>query len=79
MKKKLTAVLGGALLLFLLPACGKEATGEITSMNMDKYMKLGEYKGLTVDYVLAEVTDEAIEEQIKSQMISNSEKIAIKE
>ena len=69
------------LLVFvlILPACQKDTVYDITTMNMHKYLTLSEYKGLTVNYNLASASDEAVEEQIKSLLISNSEKIAVKE
>ena len=79
MKKKLTALFIGLALTATVFGCNKETGSDITSMNMSKYMTLGDYKGLTVEYNLAEVTDEALEEQIKSMLIANSEKIALLE
>ena len=79
MKKKLTAIFAGVIMLATLAACNKEESGDITTMNMNKYMKLGEYKGLTVDYIPDEVTDDSVEEEIKSILIANSEKIGVKE
>ena len=79
MKKKLTALFIGLALTATVFGCNKETGSDITSMNMSKYMTLGDYKGLTVEYDLAEVTDEALEEQIKSMLIANSEKIALLE
>ncbi len=79
MKKKLTAIFAGVIMLATLVACNKEESGDITTMNMNKYMKLGEYKGLTVDYIPDEVTDDSVEEEIKSILIANSEKIGVKE
>ena len=79
MKKRVSLLFGLLALVLVLPACQKEKTYDITTMNMDKYMTLGEYKGLSVNYNPDSASDEQIEEQVKSMMITNSEKIAIKE
>ena len=79
MKKRVSLLFGLLALALVLPACQKEKTYDITTMNMDKYMTLGEYKGLSVNYNPDSASDEQIEEQVKSMMITNSEKIAIKE
>ncbi len=79
MKKRLSFLWLLLVFVLILPACQKDTVYDITTMNMDKYLTLGEYKGLTVNYNLASASDEAVEEQIKSLLISNSEKIAVKE
>ena len=79
MKKRVSLLFGLLALALVLPACQKEKTYDITTMNMDKYLTLGEYKGLSVNYNPDSASDEQIEEQVKSMMITNSEKIAIKE
>ena len=79
MKKKITAFLIASASLLLLAGCNKETSGDFTAVNMDKYMTLGEYKGLTVEYNLAEASEDAVAEQIKTMMIANSEKIGLKE
>ena len=79
MKKRFPILIALLSLALVFPGCQKDETYDITTINMDKYMTLGEYKGLTVEYTPAEVSEEAVEEQIKSMMIANSEKIAIKE
>lgn len=79
MKKRFPLILAVLAFALVFPGCSGEKNYDITTMNMDKYMTLGEYKGITVDYTPKTADDEAIQEQIKSMMISNSEKIAIKE
>lgn len=77
MKKRIPLLLTILALALVFPGCNEEKAYDITTINMDKYMTLGEYKGLTVEYTPKEADEEAIQEQIKSMMISNSEKIAI--
>ena len=82
MKKKALALIPLLVLSLGIVACNNKKTTEttdITQMDMTKYMTLGEYKNISVEYNLSEVTQDAVDEQVKSIMIANSEKIAIKE
>ena len=62
MKKRFPILIALLSLALVFPGCQKDETYDITTINMDKYMTLGEYKGLTVDYTPAEVSEEAVEE-----------------
>ena len=80
MKKRFSLLIAFLALALVFPGCQKNnGVYDITTINMDKYMTLGEYKGITVDYVPKEVTDEAVEEKVRTLLIANSEKIAVKE
>ena len=81
MRKKALALITMLVLTTGIVACNKTKTTEtdITKMDMSQYVTLGEYKNISVSYKLSEVTDEAVDEQVRSIMIANSEKIGLKE
>lgn len=65
----LTAVL--LLAMGVLTACGKE--GEyLKDVNADKYVKLGEYKGIAVEVEVPEITDEYLDSYIDYIVSSSS-------
>ena len=76
MKKKLTAIMAVLLVLFTVAGCDKDK-GEYSLANEDlsKYVTLGEYKDLTVNYNIDVVTDELIHKQMVSYLINAKDKI----
>lgn len=68
MKKKVSALLlSAALTAGLLTGCSSGNTAYA------KYVKLGEYKGLSVNKIKTEVTDDDVEAEIESTLDENSE------
>lgn len=67
MKKKLSLLTVGVCALALLAGCSS------SSGTYDKYVKLGDYKGLEVTKIKSEVTDELLEEEISYVLEENSE------
>lgn len=68
MKKKVSALLlSAALTAGLLTGCSSGNTAYA------KYVKLGEYKGLSVNKIKTEVTDDDVEAEIESILDENSE------
>lgn len=79
--RKFMSVIVLSTVLFALGGCGNsgdsasEATTQTTegetaqyetiNIDADEYMELGEYKGLTVESAVVEVTDEEVEEQVE--------------
>ena len=43
--------------------------------NVDKYITIGEYKGLTLDNTVAEVTDDQVEAQIDTELNNNRQEV----
>lgn len=60
MKKKLIGALATVLVVGMLGGCGSEDTTVLKDMEVDKYVTLGEYKGLPVTTVATEVTEEDV-------------------
>lgn len=67
MKKKLSLLTVGLCAITLLAGCSS------SSGTYDKYVKLGDYKGLEVTKIKTEVTDELLEEEISYVLEENSE------
>lgn len=67
MKRKLSVITITILTAGLLSACGG------SSGRYDKYMKLGDYKGVEISKIKTEVTDEDIQEQIDATLDENAE------
>ena len=68
MKKRLAAVLTAALTISVLAGC---SSGSATTYG--KYIKLGEYKGLKVNQIKTEVTDDDVESEIEYALEENAE------
>ncbi len=49
MKRIISVLVVAVLLLGVMSGCGKPAKRELYNVNLDKYVTLGEYKGLSVD------------------------------
>lgn len=60
MKKKLIGALAAVLVVGMLGGCSAEETTVLKDMDVDKYVTLGEYKGLQVTVEPIEVTEEDI-------------------
>ncbi len=73
MSKKRLLVLGAvALIATSLMGCGEDADTKLSDINPDKYVTLGDYKGITVSFGSIEVTDDMIQQQIDSALDSQS-------
>lgn len=70
MKKKISLLTAGVLITSLLAGCSSGGT-------YSKYVKLGQYKGLALDKVKSEVTDETIEEEIEAILEDNAKRTEI--
>lgn len=93
MKKRIIAMMLGLCMVALLAGCGKEEkketeekldfsntkVGESGELSND-YVKITQYKGLQVEIIEPEaVTDEAVEESIKSDIESEWQTVGIKD
>lgn len=61
MKKKLIALITAALVTGVFAGCGKSGDVALKDMDVDKYVTLGEYKGLEVSMTPVKVDDEELE------------------
>lgn len=61
MKKKLIGALAAVMVAGMLSGCGEEETTVLKDMDVDKYVTLGEYKGLPVNVETINVTQEDID------------------
>lgn len=66
MKKKIALLVMAAAIIGLTTGCAGSST-------YGKYVKLGEYKGLSVDMITTQVTDEDIEYEIQTALEENAE------
>ena len=66
MKKKTIAGLLCGVALLVLASCGSSMSYEDYDLN--EYLKVGEYKGLTVAPYSISVTDDEVQEQIQSNL-----------
>lgn len=66
MKKKLLTVCVCMLMVTGLAACGSSVSYE--NLDLDEYIKVGDYKGLEVDDFTIEVTEDEIQTQIDSDL-----------
>lgn len=74
MNKKRLLVLGAAAVMaFSLMGCGESKEQKLSEINPDKYVTLGDYKGLTVSFDSIEVTDDMIQAKIDSALEANAE------
>lgn len=64
MKKKLLGVLTALLTAGMLCGCGTEDTTVLKDMKVDKYVTVGEYKGLQVNVAPATVDETALQAEI---------------
>lgn len=64
MKKKLFAVLTSVLIAGAFAGCGKSGDLALKDMDVDKYVTLGEYKGLEVTMAPVSVDDEELESYV---------------
>lgn len=60
MKKKLVGALAALLVVGMLGGCGSEDTTVLKDMDVEKYVTIGEYKGVPVTAVATEVTEEDV-------------------
>lgn len=72
MRRKLAFLTITILTAGILSACGESSSG-----TYDKYMKLGDYKGVEVSKIKTEITDDDVQEQIDSILYDNSEQTEI--
>lgn len=82
MKRILSFVLGALCLLSMIGCNGsKQGNGELSLRNlkMDKYVTLGEYKGLEVQMPSSEVTEEAIQERMLAIIALKLDEYGIKD
>ncbi len=72
--RKISAVLVGAMILSALAGCGKKSNDSIEDMQSryEKYVTLGEYKGVEYAPSHTEVTDEDIQSKIDSLVSDNT-------
>ena len=76
MKKKLITIVSVLCLLLTVVACDKQkGEYDLSKEDLSKYMTLGEYKDLTINYNLDEVTDELVHKQLVSYIINAADKI----
>lgn len=61
MKKKLLSIMALCLTTVLLAGCGGDETTVLKDMDVEKYVTLGEYKGLTVNVAAPSVNDAELE------------------
>lgn len=77
MKKKLAGILAVAMAMTVLAGCGSDnatvdnANVALKDMEVDKYVTLGEYKGLEVTVPKTEVSDEDVLSWMQSQYDAN--------
>lgn len=69
MKKKLAAILAALMMVSSLTGCGEEST-TLKDLDVDKYVTLGEYKGLEVTVENPVIEDEAVEMMADSYYMS---------
>lgn len=95
MKKKLFVLFLVAMLAFTGVACKKgnedasesqtppvktnPAEFDISTLDLDQYMTLGEYKGVEIEYEPSTTTDANVEEQVRYLMIQYAEEIKLLE
>jgi trigger factor len=75
MKKKFYAVLAVLLVLFTVAGCKDKGEYSLAKEDLSKYMTLGEYKDLTVNYNIDVVTDELLHKQMNSYIVNAKDKI----
>ena len=74
MNKKLLALLLCTVMSFVLTACGsKVASMSYDDYNLNDYIKVGKYKGLTVKPYKVSVTSDEVKSDIKSTLKNNAE------
>ena len=78
MKKKLLGLALAVLSCFALTACNDEGK-ELKDMNLDKYLKLGEYTNVEVTTTLAEVSDKEVNEQMEYMFTVQAAEIGVKD
>lgn len=62
MKRKIAVILSALLTMSVLAGCGSaEAAKPLKDIKVDKYVTLGEYKGLSVSSTFVDVADEEVE------------------
>ncbi len=61
MKKKLISALAALLVVGMFSGCGSENTTVLKDMDVEKYVTIGEYKGVPVTSKVPEVTDEEVD------------------
>lgn len=68
MKKRFSIIILASAGVLMLTGCqGKD------SSKYEKYVTLGEYKGLTIDRVVSTITDEDVQQEIQSELYYNAE------
>lgn len=68
MKKKVAVALAGVMTVCALTGCGKVKSKYLLDVEYSDYVKLCEYKGIEVDKVIFDVSDDEVSEQIEMQM-----------
>lgn len=68
MKKKVAVALAGVMTVCALTGCGKVKSKYLLDVEYSDYVKLCEYKGIEVDKVIFDVSDDELSEQIEMQM-----------
>ena len=74
MKRKLLVFGTATMIALSLIGCGSDKEKALSSINPDKYVTLGDYKGLTVSLDSVEVTEEEIQNKIDTALKTNAEK-----
>ena len=79
--RKISAILIGAMVLSVLGGCGKktEETLEQKADNYEKYVTLGEYKGVEYTPNVTKVTDEDIQAEVDGLIRDNTTENQIKD
>jgi len=72
MRKRVISMAAFLAVALLAAGCGKKEI-KVADYNVDDYVKLGDYKNIVVEYTKSfAVTDEEVEEQIKSILQTNT-------
>ncbi|MCR5798994.1 MAG: trigger factor [Lachnospiraceae bacterium] len=78
MKKRLTALIVALMTTAALCGCTDDASKDISKIDVDKYLvSIGDYKNITVEAELQEITDENVETAIYYMLASAPEKVEV--
>lgn len=72
MKKKLALIMAVVLTTGLFGGCGSDEGKSVGEMKVEKYVTLGEYKGIQVTLAEPTVSDAEVAEHMKSIVFSNT-------
>lgn len=67
MRKKLFALIAALLTVCLLAGCGSNEAAALKDMKVERYVKLGEYKGMEASEELPLVSDEELKDAVNNQ------------